>query len=374
MKRTRGLRWLLGFVLVLLVGGGIAFFFFHDRWEATPLSQPTFDGPSTRLEQTVIIPTLDTPLPEGKSAVWCASFQLAWNELKDKVVKEPIRLTGAEEVARRLNESPVRSEDLTPDLYYANAGRVKEGITSQIREDMERRFPNVALPDWDEKTEVVAYAYLQAAIPFSMPYAESQLVFQDSSGQETRVRGFGSGPHKAALEKPLSRQIEVLFFAGDPFRPTEFALDLCKQSTPHQVGVACISRPGTLQEAFAEIQKRSGKDLGVVGLSVEHFGVELAVPTMFWKIEHHFSDLMGPDRRFENPTMKGLFLGEAFKADQYKLDKNGALLASEADVKGKKGGPPAFYLDRPYLIWLKKRDAENPFFAMWVDNAELMVR
>jgi hypothetical protein len=32
-----------------------------------------------------------------------------------------------------------------------------------------------------------------------------------------------------------------------------------------------------------------------------------------------------------------------------------------------------FHFDKPFLVYVKKRQEEaNPFFVMWVDNAELM--
>jgi hypothetical protein len=33
-----------------------------------------------------------------------------------------------------------------------------------------------------------------------------------------------------------------------------------------------------------------------------------------------------------------------------------------------------YVFDRPFLIYLKKRGATRPYFAMWVDNAELLRR
>jgi hypothetical protein len=35
---------------------------------------------------------------------------------------------------------------------------------------------------------------------------------------------------------------------------------------------------------------------------------------------------------------------------------------------------PSFIFDRPFLIVVKKRGAEHPFFVMWVDNAELLCK
>src|SRR5262245_31051436 len=76
----------------------------------TPRHADAFDGASTELTHTVIVPTLDTPIPPGKSAIWCASCQIAWDQMRG-VVGEPIRLDGAEEVADRLNRSAFPAAD-----------------------------------------------------------------------------------------------------------------------------------------------------------------------------------------------------------------------------------------------------------------------
>ena len=36
-----------------------------------------FDGDSQDLHQSVVVPTLDTPVAEGKNVVWCGTLQLA---------------------------------------------------------------------------------------------------------------------------------------------------------------------------------------------------------------------------------------------------------------------------------------------------------
>src|SRR5437773_700065 len=57
------------------------------------------EGSSELIRDTVIVPTLDSLIPEGKSAIWCVSFQLAWNYLKDDVAKGPVQLVGAQPLA-----------------------------------------------------------------------------------------------------------------------------------------------------------------------------------------------------------------------------------------------------------------------------------
>jgi hypothetical protein len=59
----------------------------------------------------------------------------------------------------------------------------------------------------------------------------------------------------------------------------------------------------------------------------------------------------------------------------FAIDKGGVHLASEARVaaaKSKNAPSSRYHFDRPYLIVLQMKGATNPFFVMWVANAELM--
>ncbi len=53
------------------------------------------------------------------------------------------------------------------------------------------------------------------------------------------------------------------------------------------------------------------------------------------------------------------------------LDKSGAAVKSQMEGYAS-GIPEHFVFDRPFLVYMKKRGAEMPYFVMWVDNAELL--
>jgi hypothetical protein len=55
----------------------------------------------------------------------------------------------------------------------------------------------------------------------------------------------------------------------------------------------------------------------------------------------------------------------------FRLDRGGAEVASEAKVYVKPGAS-FFDFDRPFLVYMKKRGGKRPFFAAWVENAELL--
>ena len=76
-------------------------------------------------------------------------------------------------------------------------------------------------------------------------------------------------------------------------------------------------------------------------------------------------------RRFTNAELKGQRLDVAQQDIQFRLDRSGAELKSEAKIM-MLPIPTYFILDRPFLIYMKKRDAKSPYFVMWVDNAALL--
>ena len=151
-----------------------------------------FDGASTGLRQTVIVPTLDTPSPPDRNVIWCASFPLAWRQAQQCIVHAPMQVVGAEDESRRLNAAPIDALNLDAHDYYATAGLEQEGIVSTIRREMASRFPAVPdawLPADTHQDGIVAYGYLAARMTFDTPYPQlpAGCIFVNSS----RARNHG---------------------------------------------------------------------------------------------------------------------------------------------------------------------------------------
>jgi len=80
------------------------------------------------------------------------------------------------------------------------------------------------------------------------------------------------------------------------------------------------------------------------------------------------------DKQLLNAKFRGLWLKTALQTIDFRLDRSGVELQSEAAVAVASAAEPNFIFDRPFLIVVKKRGAERPFFVMWVDNAELLCK
>ena len=60
---------------------------------------------------------------------------------------------------------------------------------------------------------------------------------------------------------------------------------------------------------------------------------------------------------------------------RFRMDEKGAMLKSESclTVMGIPEPPRALLFNKPFLIALRYKEAQLPYFALWVDNAEVLV-
>ena len=47
---------------------------------------------AANLKQTVVMPHIEAEIPEGKSVIYCSTFQLAWNELINNVIEKDVEV------------------------------------------------------------------------------------------------------------------------------------------------------------------------------------------------------------------------------------------------------------------------------------------
>jgi len=341
---------------------------------------PTFSADSQSLARTVVVPTLDTPFGEGLNVIWCSSFQLAWNEVRDRVIGAPLEVIGAEEVAARLNTAEQSTADLEPESFYAAGGRGEDGIIERIEREMAAKFPSHALPDFKDYPlggrDILAYSYLKANVPFEHPYRQldAGLAFVDSHGVETRVAGFGLWEAHRPQYRNIREQVEIMYCRESEERPWELqecALDLCRHSEPYQVVVAAVEPKGTLAETieYIRLQAEQFKTRSDYETARRFRRTDiLRVPEVFWRIDHRFRELIGKVVANAEPANP---IVEALQTIEFRLDRSGAMLESQT-IMVLAAIPRCFAFDRPFLVYMQKRGAQHPFFVMWVDNTELL--
>lgn len=364
---------LLGILLivggVLMAGNSLGWFDYHVKC--------AFNGNSRNLKQTVIIPALDTPLPAEKNAIWCSSFQLAWNHARDDVIHAPIRLSGSvSPISSRLNMARQSENDLPDGACYAAAGLVKDGIISKIQDAMAQQFPGHPMPTFASSGpgNIIAYGYLEVNAPFSDPFAirHSALRFTDSSHKTVALTSFGIDHGTIG---PVRETVEVGFCADNM---QEYIINLFSNNNI-QITLACIPQKATLAATVADAEAKQAAISEES--SIFRANDTLAIPNMSWQVTHHFAEL--ENQPVVNPGFAGYSITDARQLIDFYLDHKGARLRSESQLTytnalaSDSPQPRHFLFNRPFLIYLRllpvsQGKPTQPFFAMWVDNAELL--
>ncbi|MCU0915463.1 MAG: hypothetical protein MUC88_12990, partial [Planctomycetes bacterium] len=354
---------------------------------AAPPEAPRVD--SRNLARTAVVATLDRALPEQKNAIWCATFQIAWDTFRQDVVGEPILVPRAAELADRLNRSAFPTGSIEEKSYYAVAGPVKDGIIERIQREMARRFPAEPMPTFDSRYRTLpdvflAYAYLNVDVGFKHPFqaCPTAFDFHDSAGARTPVTAFRTLSGSSGMNRDLTReQVEVLYHAAGASRDRdEFAVDLSRETQPYQVVLARMPRGDTLGGAVQALREKTAgfqNDPNYRTLRQLRSIDTLIVPDVLYRLTHHFEELLG--KHLGNPKWSEHFFFDALQKIDFSLSRTGVKLKSEgrlaaaAGIRREVAKPRHLHFDRPFLICVQKREPNaTPFFVMWVENAELM--
>ena len=340
---------------------------------------------SYELQQTVIVPTRDCPLPQQRNAIWCATFQMAWDQYKTEFTGGPIILHGAEELANRLNNSRFPLDSLEASSYYVATGPATDSVLDRIERDMAHRFPNASIPDlrrYVTTDMTLAFAYLGMNLEFEHPFRvnESAFTFTASNGDESPVTSFSTYADSPEPNDPVRTQVEILSYEyGSSRDEVTFAVDLCTHTEPYQVILARMPRSETLRATIDSVEQaiaRFKDDPDYETLRRLRTIDQLTVPDVLYNLIHHFTELEG--RPFGNADWTGARSLLALQTIEFSLSRTGVILRSVAVFAASRRSeqiqePRLLYFDRPFLIYAKKRRPDaQPFFAMWVDNAELL--
>ena len=367
-------RIITGLIAIAVVG--VVLLLYHGCRLPAPVGEPVFDGDSRELKATQVVPTLDAPIQEGMNAIWCASFVSAWKTLETDLAKESLSLQGSPEVALGLNKAADPQPYIPEASLYVAAGWNQKGITDQIRKDLAQKFPTKAQPTFPGITPIsfVMYAYLEANVKFSLPYFQNRdpLVFIEREGNKTELSSFGIRPEDDYAYFTLRQQPAILFEARDERHTlAEYVVDLDHTSKHNQIILFLVKPKPTLAEILEYVEEK----ISTAGEYEQQKGLGpndvLLVPDIVWRISHRFAELEG--KEFTNTNLKGQTIDVAQQDIHFRLDRSGAELKSEA--KSYMLPAPTYYIfDRPFLLYMKKRGSEMPYFVMWIENAELLNR
>jgi hypothetical protein len=361
------------FFTLLTLNNGVPF---NGQWlpgekplAALPARFPA-ETDASRLQATDVHAHLDADILPGRNYIYAASLQLAWDEFRQKAGAAP-QVEGNQELAAALNKHPFPRSALTPSAYVARMGPASERISEEIRAEMKTKFPSVtpSLLEPENPGVILSYAFIQKNLTFNPTFErlDEPLVFRGSAGKK-KVASFGRKEFGDSVDE-YKNLVRILDYVSDE----DFILSL--RDASDEIILAKV-RPeataaATLEAVRRRIRERSDK---VVHPDLQKKET-LIVPRMALNIVKRYGELDG--KHLLNTPWKGLWFAEPRQGIRFLLNEKGALFDSSASMEFPDGHevppkPRELIFNRPFLLAMKERQAEEPYLVIWVENTELM--
>jgi hypothetical protein len=187
-----------------------------------------------------------------------------------------------------------------------------------------------------------------------------------------QVFAFGIGPHKSAQDS-MYPQVLILDYQNED----DFVIELKTKSEGDRLILAKVQPKGTLSDTVMSVRER------IARTNVESAATNdlLIVPRMKLNLTREYSEIEGLRLVPQGANIaKDLVLLSAVQNTQFEMNEKGVELRSEAHMSigcAKQEEPvPKHKLvfNKPFLVLLGRTGAKMPYFAVWVDNAELLIQ
>lgn len=320
---------------------------------------------------TLITPSLETNILDGRNLVYCSTLQIAWNILQDEIVKDKLLIEGSPIIVDMLNKQLGTSKDISESSYVAMGGEVTPDFLKNLNKALKEKFGDQAPPEISvpSGTAILLYAFLYKNVLFNKEFERlyTPLKFF-SQGTQTFLRGFGINdpPYKDTSE--LRKQVTVFDYRDSD----NFIIGLLSKSDSDDIILAKIIPDESLLKTFFKVNERiiSSK------ASLLNENESLQIPAIELDKYHSFDELKGKHIKNEG-KFRGYYISDAFQSVKFRLNEKGIFLKSEAIERIAAAPNPdikrTFIFDKPFLIYIKEKNGKYPYFAMWVENPNILV-
>ena len=356
--------------------------------------------------------------PQAKQAVktssyvypynaWTSTFQLCWNEFIKLVGTPKIEyISGNPPLADELNKQQFTKDDLSEDSYYISVSKQtmkhKKEIEKAIKEKFNEKsdildsfqFDNV---DDDKTNKWFIYSILLKNFKFIKPYAllDSQY-FNNDKSQKYKYFGYTSSKDDKENQWLREKNTESLFYVNDD----DFAVKFTDKDNREEMIIYLTSSDKSFDELYMEILNKNAKKNEYTKNRIKEIESKYNEPveinfSNFYKIPFmHIDEKFNFDKELANIPIKdktydttGYYwvILQTLQTVKFDMDNEGAKLKSEAaisvlnatsamPIKRKIYINNLYYFDRPFVMYLKEKGKDKPYFAARVKDGKYLVK
>ena len=288
----------------------------------------------TELKKTDFVPTLESSFNNENNIVYGATIPFAWNEIK-KEIGTPL-------------------DDFTnEELEKLNDTKSFHGV---LKEDEYETSVEV------NGTEIRAKAYFRKSLPFEEPLTkfEESLKFGKS-----KVESFGFWGSCSFAR--------INYFNNE----SDYSISLFPKNEEHEIILIMNQTVKNASSDFAKYLKVLARQKNQNVYFNDDDKVE--IPIIEFNLEKTFGQFLGSKFRSETTEFE---VTEAYQRNAFILNENGAEVESEAEFateeaaveEFEKPKPKMMIFDKPFVVFLKRKDADYPYFGVYIANDELLIK
>ena len=310
-----------------------------------------------------VIATLEDKV--SGNSVWCGTFQLVWNDLKNDIVKQDIEFSPQLECADNLNKSTFTVEDISEADYYKTYGVISPELKTKIETDIYNKFGKksdfIDKFDWTAKENNIRYflyAMLVKNLKFAVPFDDLEL--DTFAGKDTKTSYFGL---KKNSNSEARSQVSILYYNNEKDKAISIS------TTTNDEIILCMT--DKKQNFNQVIEKINNEKQTYTGSKTLEEADILKIPEISMESEKEYKDI--EDKDFETADGEILKIEKALQNIKFELNKEGAILESEAGMTVQTNAVEItesrdFSFNDKFVLLLKEKDKETPYFALNISD------
>ena len=317
-------------------------------------------------EKAEMTPTYTSKISSiDTNKVWVGTFNLVWNDFMNDVIGDKIEFEdGYSALADELNKQTFTVEQLNKNSYFKIHGKENLTLKNQIEQGIKQKFNetsgNIDKCDWEKGEGYVLYAMLKKEFNFLEKFPTlNENTFGDS---KEKVKYFGIEPD---TEQVASKNIEILFYNSKE----DFAIKLKTKEGEEVYLYRTTGENKSFEENYKEMQVKQSKYNGEKTWNKNDI---LNIPFIKVKDEINYDELCG--RYIKNTDW---YIAQALQTIDFELNNYGGSVKSEVLIEAFKSAllekGREFIFNDDFILFLKEEDKTKPYFALKVDNTDILV-
>jgi len=334
----------------------------------------TNNGNEMISDKVDIVPTMEDKI--SSDSVWCPTFQLVWNDMKNEVVGQDIHFIEEEEpeYLENLNKELFKEDQISEEYYYKKWGiksnDLKEELISEIKDKFNENSDVIdENEDWDAwknesdaEKKYIFYTMLKKVFNFETPFdVLDDGIFYSEGMDFGDVKYFGIDEDS---KEALREQVNILYFNN----VNDFAISVNTKENDE-----VIFAKGTTGENFAQkyenIKNSAENYSGDIKLGDED---TLKIPNLKFYSVNEYEELLR--KEFFSNRGTTCEINQAIQTIQFEMNNEGGKLKSEALIEMTEKASlmedtaKILDFDREFVIFVKEKDKEIPYFALNVSD------